>query len=155
MHKLAIILALILAGCSQPLAEVTQPEFLFGTRADPSLAGELSKLNYPKDAKVGPDLDMLALKKGDTIAIVNRTTLAYKDVQLWVNQQYVAKVNEIAIGINPSISLDNFINRYGEAFPVGGLLNPDKSYPIVLLELVQPAGGDNIGLRQKVVVREQ
>jgi hypothetical protein len=155
MHKPLLILALLLAGCS-PVAEVSQPRFLFGTRAEPDDAVELSKFTYPEAAQVGPDLDVILVKRGSTATLVNRTTTSYKDVQLWLNKQYVAKVPALTVGGREHLLLDDAINKYGEAFPVGGLLNPDKSYPIVLAELyLGPSDDAGAGLRHKIVVRAE
>ena len=155
MNKAFLILTLLLTGCSQPLAEVMQPQILFGTRADPMLAIDLSKLSYPGKAAAGADLDILLIKKGDMIHFVNRTTAAHRSVQIWINQQYVGLVDEIPIGISGNFALSNFINQYGEAFPVGGFLNPDKSYPIVLAELFNPSTENSTQQRHKLVVRTE
>ena len=155
MNKAFLILTLLLTGCSQPLAEVMQPQFLFGTRADPALAIDLSKLGYPTEAAAGADLDILVIKKGDAIHFVNRTTIIHRSVQLWINQQYVGLIDEIPIGISGNFALGSFINKYGEAFPVGGFLNPDKSFPIVLAELFNPSADNSTRQRHKLVVRSE
>lgn len=155
MNKAFLILTILLTGCSQPLAEVMQPQILFGTRADPSLAIDLSKLSYPAEAAAGADLDILVIKKGDTIHFVNRTTAVHRTVQVWINQQYIGLVDEIPIGVSGNFALASFINKYGEAFPVGGFLNPDKSFPIVLAELFNPSTENSTRQRHKLVVRSE
>jgi len=154
MPKSLLLLALLLTSCS-PVSEVTQPRFLFGTRADGDDAIELSKLDYPAEVLVGPDLDVVLIQRGRSITLVNRTTTGFKDVQLWLNKQYVAKVSDLAVGASENIALDTAINKYGEAYPIGGLLNPDKTYPIVLAELLLGSSGDASGLRHKIIVRSE
>jgi len=153
--KALVLLCLVCAGCSQPLAEITRPRALFGTRADPTLAVDLAKFSYPQDAAAGGDLDILVIKNGDRIHFVNRTTTVHTKVQLWINQQYVGLIDEIPIGISSSHPLGDFINRYGEAFPVGGFLNPDKSFPIVLAELFNPSTENSTRQRHKLTVRSE
>ncbi len=155
MQKLLIILPLLLAGCTQPLADLARPQFLFGTHADPVLAADLAKLRYPREAPVGRDLDILMLQKDRNFTFVNRTTEAHKNVQLWLNQQYVGLIDEIPIGMSPTFQMGHFINQYGEAYPIGGLLNPDKSYPLVLAELYNPSTENSTGQRHKIVVRSE
>jgi len=116
---------------------------------------DLAKFSYPQDAAAGGDLDILVIKNGDRIHFVNRTTTVHTKVQLWINQQYVGLIDEIPIGISSSHPLGDFINRYGEAFPVGGFLNPDKSFPIVLAELFNPSTENSTRQRHKLTVRSE
>jgi hypothetical protein len=123
---------------------------LFGPKADPKLAAELSKLAYPKDAPLGPDLDVLVVRTGGALELVNRTPSTYRNMQVWLNQQYVARIDAVQIGSPEGLGaaasrnrldLARFINLHGEPFPTGGLLAPEKSFPVVLAELFDPATG--------------
>jgi hypothetical protein len=33
------------------------------------------------------------------------------------------------------------VNRYGEPYPIGGFFTPDKTFPVVLVEVYDPATG--------------
>lgn len=129
MAALAALMALAtLAGCAGP-------------GPTPQQAAALAALPYPADAQRGPDLDILAVREGDALRLVNRTPQAYAGMQLWLNRQYVLPVERIDIGTGNVLTLTHFVNRYGESFPVGGLLTPDKDRPLLLAELYDPAAG--------------
>jgi hypothetical protein len=59
-------------------------------------------------------------------------------VHLWLNQQYVARIDRIAIGANNRFSLKRFVNRHGEGFPTAEFLAPDEARPVVSAELYDP-----------------
>lgn len=107
-------------------------------RVDQEQIQALRKLRYPADATVGDDLDILVVRRGGRITLSNRTPRSYENVLLWLNRQYVHPVGRIAIGPNNTIALRTCINHYGESFPVGGLLSPDKGFPVVLAEIHDP-----------------
>jgi len=135
------LLALILsfAGCAA----------LTGPSADPRVAAELSKRAYPVDAKLGADLDILVLTDGTNLQLINRTARSYHGMQLWLNQQWVGQAGTVAIGTGNQRDLNQFINRFGEPYPSGSLLQPEKAIPVVLAELYDP--GANI--RHRLVAR--
>ncbi len=137
---LAVALA-VLAGCRGGAPEAV-PEYIT----------TLSQLAYPADAPHGPDLDLVLVRQGDAVKLVNLTARPYRDLQLWLNEQYVGLVDVIEIG-NPiggnRLPLSRFVNRHGEAFPVGSFLSPDKGISVVLAELYDPA----TGLRYRVRVQ--
>lgn len=137
-----IALVAVLAGCSRPLLNPS---------ADAALAAELSRIPYPKDAKLGADLDIVVIRDGRYAQLVNRTARSWTDVQIWLNQQYVGQVPAIAIGTDNTLDLVDFINQFGEPFPTGSLLRPEDAYPIVLAEIIDPA----TGLRHRLVVRPE
>lgn len=107
-------------------------------RIDQEQIDALSKLAYPADAELGDDLDIVVSRRGGRIALANRTPHSYENVLLWLNRQYVHSAGRIAIGPDNTLVLRTFVNRYGETFPVGGLLSPDKGFPVVLAELYDP-----------------
>lgn len=100
----------------------------------------LAQLTYPAEAPYGRDLDIVARRDGSTLTLINRTPDVYRDVVVWLNQQYVRDVTRISIGPAPGnrYSLSRFINAYEEPFPVGTLLAPDAAFPVVLTELYNP-----------------
>jgi hypothetical protein len=125
----AMLLAIV-AGCSSDRPDAA--------------AIELGKTPYPETASYGDDLDIVATQKRGTLYLDNRTPTVLKDVQLWVNQQYVGLVPLIEIGRDsPSneIDLTKLVNRFGEAYPIGGFFTPDKTFPVVLVEVYDPATG--------------
>jgi hypothetical protein len=130
------LLACGLSGCGTGIITAEQPDRLAATP-------------YPKAAPLGDDLDILIIRHGWDIQLVNRTPRSYRDVQLWLNQQYVGDVNRIQIGAQNSVPLSDFVNSHREAYPVGGFLDPDRGYPLVLAELFTPTDGK----RHRLLVR--
>jgi hypothetical protein len=125
--------------------------FFVPRQPDPKLAGELAQLVYPADAALGNDLDIVVIRNGGHIELVNRTATVPGPSELWLNQQYVGAVKSIPIGRGNQFDLVKFINEHGEAYPIGAVLQPDKSFPIVLAELFDP----KTGLRHRLLVREE
>lgn len=107
-------------------------------RVDQEQIEALRKLPYPADAEMGEDLDIVVSRRGGRITLSNRTPQSYENVLLWLNRQYVHPVGRIAIGPDNTVALRTCINHYGESFPVGGLLSPDKGFPVVLAEIHDP-----------------
>ncbi len=107
-------------------------------RVDQEQIDALRKMPYPAAADVGEDLDIVISRRGGRISITNRTPRSYENVLLWLNRQYVHPAGRIAIGPDNILPLRTFINHYGESFPVGGLLSPDKGFPVVLAEMYDP-----------------
>ena len=135
-----LALAILFAtGCST-LRDATAP---------PRTIERLAELDYPTDAPHGPDFDLLLVRSANELRIVNRTANSYAGYQLWLNQQYVADSSSIQIGTENYRRLTDFINRFEEPYPVGTLLNPDQTHPLVLAELYDPREN----LRHRLVVR--
>ncbi|XAM00040.1 hypothetical protein OT109_01370 [Phycisphaeraceae bacterium D3-23] len=109
----------------------------------------LSALDYPADVPYGPDLDILLVRSNADIRLVNRTPHHYNGMVLWLNQQYAAQAGSIKIGTDNVHTLTDFINRHREPYPVGTILNPDKTDPLVLAELYNPA----TGVKHRLLVR--
>ena len=128
-----------LAGCST-MREATAP---------PQTVKRLAQLDYPEDAPHGPDLDVLLVRSGGQVRLVNRTANIYGSMQLWLNRQYVRDSGTITIGTNNLRELTDFINLYEEPYPVGTFLNPDQTAPLVLAELYNPRQN----VRHRLVVR--
>ena len=130
MRNLFVLLTLaatVAAGCS--VAEPTLPA--------PKVK-QLANLTYPADAERGKDLDIVISRDGSTITLVNRTSRSHMNVRLWINQQYVAEIAHLPVGKPTKIATGHLINRYHEALPEGGALQPDKSRPIISAELHDP-----------------
>jgi len=131
----------------QPLALILLLALLFSTgcsttrdaTAPPQTIRRLAALDYPADAPHGPDLDILLVRSGNRVRLVNRTANTYSGMQLWLNRQWVADSGTVQIGTDNRRTLTDFINRYEEPYPVGTFLNPDQTQPLVLAEFYDPA----------------
>lgn len=125
---LCVLLSLALAaaaGCDA-LQHLTTalPEAGEGQQADPRY--------YPDQAPLGQSLDVQITRTGRRqIALDNRTAGAYRDVTLWLNEQYGATIDEVPVGKGPTLNLLQFINQHGEPFPTGSFLSPELSREIV------------------------
>src|SRR5690606_3242740 len=91
----------------------------------------LAQLRFPGEAPLGDDLDIVVVRHGSTIELANRTPNSYRDVQLWLNEQWVTVIEQIAIGTGNPPPLDTFGDRHGRTFPTAGLLTPEKTRPLV------------------------
>lgn len=111
----------------------------------------VAALAYPKNAGLGKDLDIIVTRKGDTIELANRTALAYKNHYLWLNQEYVILVDQIKIGTENRCELGGFTDRHHETYPLGSLLTPDKTKPLISADLHNPA----TNTRHRLIVVDQ
>ena len=133
------MLGLLLPGCSA----------LRDTTALPQTVKRLAELDYPESAPHGPDIDVLLVRSGGQIRLVNRTANSYAGMQLWLNRQYVRDSGNIQIGTGNLRELTDFINLYEEPYPVGTFLTPNQTAPLVLAELYNPR--ENV--RHRLLVR--
>lgn len=117
--------------------------------AAPDQVDRLAAMDYPRDAPYGPDLDILVVRSNADIRLVNRTAHSYSGMVLWLNQQYAARAGSLRIGTDNLRTLTDFINRHREPYPVGTLLNPDQTAPLVLAELYNPS----LGVKHRLLVR--
>lgn len=104
---------------------------------------------FPQETPVGPPLDVVVVRDGGGITLVNRTPRSYRNVDLWLNEQYVRRIDAIEIGVNPTLPLRTFVNRFGESFPIGSFLRPERSAKLVLAEIHDPAAN----VRHKLIVQ--
>lgn len=147
----SLLLIIFVTGCSSLQPSTPFGQFLFGHEADAPIAGDLSKLTYPGEAELGDDLDIIVVPDGFDVSLANREPQSFNAIQLWLNRQYVGLLPKVAIGTDGNtFRLKDFINEHGEAYPVGGIINPDKTFPIVLAELFDPAEGK----RHRLLVRK-
>ncbi len=102
---------------------------------------DLASLRYPKDAPFGQDMDVLILPESQHITIVNRSVQPLENMQLWLNQQYVGRLDSLGVGARKRMSLSDFVNRHGESFPTAGFLTPDRALLLVHTELFDPRTG--------------
>ncbi|MFW6059692.1 MAG: hypothetical protein ACODAQ_05890 [Phycisphaeraceae bacterium] len=107
-------------------------------RLNTDRARELAALSYPETAQRGPALDIVARTENNTLHLINREPQTHRDMQLWLNRQYVRRIGRVAIGDGNRWPLLSFVNRYREPFPIGGLLSPEDRRRVVLVELYDP-----------------
>ena len=108
-----------------------------------------AKRPYPKTAPTASsasgidDLDIVATQYRTHLTLNNRSAHAFHHVDLWLNQEYVTTVDDIPIGDSEGdgVPLGVFINKHSESYPVGGFLTPDRAFPIISVELFDPATG--------------
>ena len=134
IHSIILVLLVLftmLNGGCQDIAN--------GRISDPKVVAVLLELKFPKDAQTGADPDVIVVRDGPEIRIVNRTPQAFHDQYLWLNRSYVAKVDQIKIGTDNGLKLTQFINLHGEPFPVGTFLAPDKARPLISADLFDPS----------------
>lgn len=134
--RLVLCLSIVISGCGV----FTKPP------PTQSEIDGLTRMVYPRDASYSENLDITVRWQGDTLTLVNLTPRRYERMHMWLNQQYVSKVEEIRIGVDNRLELQRFINRHGESFPLAAFLQPDKSFPVVLAELFDPASGQRYRL---------
>jgi len=121
------VLAASLAGCQAGYVP-----------AEPALAARLAPLDYPQDAELGEDLDVIVRQRGNTLFLTNRTARPRVNQQLWLNQQWVGQPPTIPVGGTVTMELSRFVNDYGETFPLETFLTPEKGQAVVLAELFDP-----------------
>jgi len=96
---------------------------------------------YPGGTEHGNDWDVIVKQGRDSLTLINREPRSIQNVKLWLNQQYVAQVDQINIGSNNRISLAAFHNKHGESYPIPGFLTPDKAFPALACEVFDPVDG--------------
>ena len=139
--------ALVLAplGC----AKIRESFPDFGLRTQTTIT-DPADAPYPKDAALGEDYDVVATQTREELELTNRCPRSFKNVQVWLNQQYVAEVAQISIGPDNRIPLRRFVNEHGEHFPVAGLLTPDKGFPVISCIMFDPGSGQ----RHRLLARQ-
>ncbi len=119
----------------EPIAATPEPP---APTSHEAYVNEMADRSYPADAELGADLDIVVRQHRDRLSLSNRTPRRYADVQLWINQQYVADVASIEIGNGNQVLFENLINRHREHYPTPGFLTPDRYFPVHLAELYVP-----------------
>jgi hypothetical protein len=118
-----------LAGCSAPGPNARQID-------------QLSQLTYPTNVKNVKDLDIVSTQSRTQVQFVNREPVSFHNVYVWLNRQYVGFVPKIQIGDEPftnHYNLDRFYDLHKEHYPVGGILSPDRGFPLTSLDIYDPS----------------
>jgi hypothetical protein len=135
-ETLVVVTALAaLAGCASTKPDLPEQQ-----------VQELAQMTYPAAAAWTGELDIVVVRHGDRVQLVNRTVHSYDNVVLWFNQQYAGLVPHIAIGTGNYVDLRKTVDAHGRAYPVGSLLEPDKSARLVQAEMVQAATNERFRL---------
>ncbi len=124
---LLLLAALLLPACQT-----------YGPTASPSQIDTYAKRTYPADAPRGDDLNIAVEQHGPNLQLLSREPRDLRDLQLWINRQYVRDLPHIKPGADNRLLLTGLINQYREPFPVGTVLAPDKTARVVLAELYDP-----------------
>lgn len=90
---------------------------------------------YPEDAPVGEPLEVEVIRVSRRhVNLVNRTAHSYQDLEVYLNHQFGGTIESLPVGQSIEVSLSQFVNHHGERYPVGSLLEPDKSQKLILAE---------------------
>lgn len=91
---------------------------------------------YPSHLPIADAFDIQVSRDGNAIILDNRTVHSYNNVQLWLNHEFGADIETVAIGHNAPINLRSFVNQHAEVYPVARFLAPDADRSLVLADLV-------------------
>ena len=112
-----------------------------GSGIDAQTVQRLASFTYPESALHGKDFDILVIREGETLKVINQGPDSIRSMQLWLNQQYVKEIDMLPVG-ESNWALLSFINSFEESYPIGGFLAPDKSRPLLIAELYDPETGN-------------
>lgn len=118
---------------------------------DPAEVTHLAGLDYPDAVTVAPDVDVLVIREGHTIRLINRTADRFVSPQVWVNQQYVREIDALGPGEERRMSLGRFVNVHEETFPLGLWWRPEATDPLVSCELFDAASA----MKYRAVVQRE
>lgn len=113
------------------------------------VVAEVSQLRFPEEVPYTGDLDIVIVRNGPHIRLINRTPRAYEDKELWLNDQYVRRIPRLNIGTDNYYRLTDFVNQHGEAYPVGTLLQPERGRILNTAEMFDSETGE----RHRLVVQ--
>ena len=121
---------LLLGGCSA------------ANRYDP----ELATRPYPYDLHTTNTVDIQLFRDETEIELVNSTATTYRNFDLWLNQRYVARVDELAAGGTIRLSLWDFYDELGESINAGGFFRTRRPDKVRLAEMQFDGTTPMIGL---------
>jgi hypothetical protein len=103
---------------------------------------------YPESLDTGPTWDVEVVRLDSRhIQLTNRTVHKMANVPIFLNEQYGTTVEALPIGEPVTVQLQRFVNQYGERFPVGSFLEPDKARVLVLAEAVSDTERHRLNVR--------
>ncbi|MDX1565193.1 MAG: hypothetical protein R3236_07295 [Phycisphaeraceae bacterium] len=136
----SIFLFAILAGVAGPVGcgALSEPVkwVVVGNPTPPDPKTLPPPRHYPQDLPIGEPLPIEVVRSGSTFYFDNRSTRSYRDVEVWLNLQYGARIREIPIGRSQPIPMRRFVNHHSERYPTGSFLRPKDNRPLLLVDLV-------------------
>jgi hypothetical protein len=92
---------------------------------------------YPADAPIAQPLNVQVVRISRRhVRMTNLTASTLADLTVYLNQQYGGVVEQLPPGKPVEVALADFVNAHGERYPVGSLLEPDKSRVLLLADAV-------------------
>jgi hypothetical protein len=101
---------------------------------------------YPFDLHTTQTVDMQVFRDHENLEIVNTTAMTYTDVDVWINQRYVQRVEAIPAGRSVTLSLWGFADQWGGVFNAGGIWRTYEPTPVRLVELQTQPDQPTMGL---------
>ena len=100
-------------------------------RYDPARATQ----SYPHHLHHANSVNIQVFRQDTSIELVNATTHAYTDFDLWINQRYASRIESLPAGATLRVSLWDFYDERGESLNAGGLFRSDDPTPVRLVEI--------------------
>ncbi len=101
---------------------------------------------YPFDLHQPGSVDIQVFRKGPTLEIVNSTPVAYRDVDIWINQRFTRHLDVLPAGATVQLSLWEFWDLRGDRFSAGGFWRTEEETPVRMVELQLNEGEPLVGL---------
>ena len=125
-----VLLLVVLGGCS----------------SSQRYAPERATRPYPYELHTTATVDIQVFRDDTEIELVNSTARTYRDFDLWLNQRYVARVEELGAGKTIRLSLWDFYDDLGESLNAGGFFRTRRPDKVRLAEMQFDASSPMIGL---------
>jgi hypothetical protein len=141
MHALPKVLAVLAAVASAAAGACQRYPYdpTKATRPYPAQLGQGSLV----DIQVIPDIG------NGNIKLVNATGTTYRDFDLWINQRYVRRVDELGSGRTLELEVESFWDERGEGPFPGGWFRYYQPTPIVLVQIQVAPDKPLVGLVTK------
>ena len=101
---------------------------------------------YPFDLHENDTVDIQVFRKGPTLDIVNSTPVAYRDVDIWINQRFTRHLDVLPAGATIQLSLWEFWDLRGDRLSGGGFWRTEEETPVRLVELQLNEDAPMVGL---------
>ena len=96
-----------------------------------------SPRTYPADTPIGDPYDVEVIRVDRAaVSVTNRSARDLSGSILWLNDEFGTQLPSLPVGATTTLDLPQFVNHHGERFPVGSLLEPEKTNTIVAADLV-------------------
>ena len=91
--------------------------------------------SYPHHLHQANSVNIQVFREDTSIELVNATTRAYTEFDLWINQRYTSRIESLPAGATVRVSLWDFYDERGESLNAGGLFRSDEPTPVRLVEI--------------------